>query len=105
MKRQKVIIIGAAGRDFHNFNMMFRDDANYEVVAFTANQITYISNKAYPVELAGPLYPDGIWIHDESKLARLIKKNKVDICVMSYSDLPYQTVMEKATTQGRASPQ
>lgn len=102
MKRQKVIIIGAAGRDFHNFNMMFRDDANYEVVAFTANQIPYISNKAYPVELAGPLYPDGIWIHDESKLARLIKKNKVDICVMSYSDLPYQTVMEKASVVNAA---
>ncbi len=102
MKRQTVIIIGAAGRDFHNFNMMFRDDVNYEVVAFTANQIPYISNKVYPVELAGPLYPDGIWIHDESELAKLIKKNKVDICVMSYSDLPYQTVMEKASVVNSA---
>jgi predicted GTPase len=95
--RKKVIIIGAAGRDFHDYNMLFRDNGNYEVVAFTAAQIPYISNRTYPKELAGLLYPKGIKIYDESKLPKLIKKYKVDICIQAYSDLPDVEVMHKAS--------
>jgi predicted GTPase len=94
---KKVIIIGAAGRDFQNFNIIFRNDPTYDVVAFTANQIPGIANRIYPVELSGKLYPDGIKIYDESELPNLIKKFKVDICVMSYSDLPDQEVMKKGS--------
>ncbi|MDE1824427.1 MAG: GTPase [Candidatus Micrarchaeota archaeon] len=97
METKKVIIIGAAGRDFHNFNMLFRDNASYDVVAFTAAQIPFIANRRYPKELAGDRYPKGIGIHDESELERLIKKHEADVCVMSYSDLEYQDVMEKAS--------
>ncbi|MGD0510660.1 MAG: GTPase, partial [Candidatus Micrarchaeaceae archaeon] len=97
MDRKKVIIIGAAGRDFHNFNVLFRDDSEYEIVAFTANQIPYISNRDYPKELSGKLYPNGIKIYDESELAGLIKKFKVDVCIQAYSDLSYNQVMEKAS--------
>ena len=93
MKRRKVIIIGAAGRDFHNFNTYFRDNENYEVVAFTAEQIPGIDNRKYPKELAGKLYPKGIQIYPESKLAELIKKFDVDECVFAYSDKPYAYVM------------
>ncbi len=95
--RKKVIIIGAAGRDFHNFNVFFKNSEEYDVVAFTANQIPYISNRLYPKELSGPRYPNGIQIYDESKLEELIDELAVDICVMAYSDLPYDTVMEKAS--------
>ena len=95
--RKRVIIIGAAGRDFHTFNMLFREDGDYEVVAFTAAQIPYISNRMYPKELAGNLYPHGIRIHDESRLPELIKRHKVDICVQAYSDLPDVEVMHKAS--------
>lgn len=97
LDRKKVIIIGAAGRDFHNFNTLFRDNTEYEVVAFTANQIPYISDRIYPKELSGRHYPKGIKIYDESELHFLIKKFDVDICVLSYSDLPYNTVMEKSS--------
>ncbi len=97
MDGKRVIIIGAAGRDFHNFNMLFRDNASYEVAAFTANQIPYISDRKYPKELSGKLYPNGIKIYDESELSWLIKKFKVDVCVMSYSDLPYPDVMRKGS--------
>lgn len=97
IERKKVIIIGAAGRDFHNFNVLFRNDSAYEVVAFTAAQIPYISDRMYPKQLSGKLYPEGIKIYDESELAWLIKKLHADICVMAYSDLPYNDVMEKAS--------
>jgi predicted GTPase len=93
MARKKVVIIGAAGRDFHNFNMFYRGNKNYNVVAFTAAQIPDIEGRKYPAELAGELYPDGIPIHAEQDLPRLIKELKVDDCVFSYSDVPYQHVM------------
>lgn len=95
--RKRILIIGAAGRDFHNFNVLFREDPAYEVVAFTAEQIPYISNRTYPKELSGKLYPKGIKIYEEKELAELIKKLKVDICILSYSDLSYETVMHKAS--------
>ncbi|KAF5056794.1 hypothetical protein DSECCO2_363610 [anaerobic digester metagenome] len=92
--KQKVIIIGAAGRDFHNFNTFFRGKAEYNVVAFTAAQIPDIDGRKYPKELAGAdLYPNGIPILAESELPALIKEHKVDICVFSYSDVPYQRLM------------
>jgi len=93
MKRKNVIILGAAGRDFHNFNTYFREKEEYNVVAFTAAQIPNIDGRKYPAELAGKLYPDGIPIYPESELIRLIKDLKVQICVFSYSDVTYQKVM------------
>ena len=96
MKR-RVIIMGAAGRDFHNFNVFFRDNADYEVVAFTATQIPGIDDKKYPAELAGKLYPQGIEIHPEAELKELILKHKVDLVILAYSDLPHETVMHKAS--------
>ncbi|MGB3939511.1 MAG: GTPase, partial [Candidatus Cloacimonas acidaminovorans] len=96
MKR-KVIIMGAAGRDFHNFNVFFRDNKDYEVVAFTATQIPGIDDKKYPSALAGKLYPEGINIYPESELKNLIKKHKVDLVVLAYSDLPFEVVMHKAS--------
>jgi predicted GTPase len=89
--------MGAAGRDFEQFNTLFRNDPNYEVVAFTATQIPFISNRTYPKELSGKLYPRGIKIYDESELPTLIKSLKVDTCMLAYSDLPYQEVMRKAS--------
>ena len=93
MNRRKVIIIGAAGRDFHNFNVRFRSDPSVEVVAFTATQIPDIDGRKYPAELAGKLYPKGIPIYAESELSRLIKEFAIDECVFSYSDVPYSHVM------------
>ncbi len=94
MTRKNVIIIGAAGRDFHNFNVYFRGNANYNVVAFTATQIPDIDGRKYPKELAGEdLYPDGIPIYNEADLPKLIKDLKVDICVFAYSDVSHQQVM------------
>jgi predicted GTPase len=93
MIRKNIIIIGAAGRDFHNFNTYFRDNEEYNVMAFTAAQIPDIDGRKYPAELAGSLYPHGIPIHSEDQLPRLIKELKVKTCVFSYSDLPYQKVM------------
>lgn len=93
MSKKKVIIIGAAGRDFHNFNTFFRDNESYEVVAFTAAQIPDIDGRKYPEELAGSHYPDGIPIFAEVELPRLISELKVDTCIFSYSDLPYNKVM------------
>jgi len=93
MNRRKVIIIGAAGRDFHNFNVRFRNDPSVEVVAFTAAQIPDIDGRKYPAELAGKLYAEGIPIHAESDLPRLIKEFSIDECVFSYSDVPYSHVM------------
>ena len=87
------MIIGAAGRDFHNFNTCFRNNEEYNVVAFTAAQIPDIDGRKYPAELAGKLYPDGIPIYGEEKLTKLIRELDVKTCVFSYSDLPYQKVM------------
>lgn len=94
--RKRVIIMGAAGRDFHNFNTLYRNDKTVEVVAFTATQIPDIDGRTYPAVLAGKLYPQGIPIHHEKDLLELIAKHKVEEVIFSYSDVPYQYVMEKA---------
>ena len=92
---RKAIIIGAAGRDFHNFNTYFRNNKNYSIVAFTAAQIPDIDGRKYPKELAGAeLYPEGIPIVAEADLAKIIKEKQVDECVFSYSDVTYQHVMK-----------
>ncbi|HAX82181.1 MAG TPA: GTPase [Actinobacteria bacterium] len=91
--RRRVIIIGAAGRDFHNFNTRYREDPSVEVVAFTAAQIPGIGGRRYPPELAGPLYPEGIPIYAEEKLTALIAEHHVQECVFSYSDVSYAHVM------------
>jgi predicted GTPase len=96
MAKKKVLIMGAAGRDFHNFNMCFRDNEAYDVVAFTATQIPNIEGRKYPAELAGKLYPKGIPIEPESSLTELIKKHKVDEVVFAYSDVQHTYVMHKA---------
>ncbi|RLD33130.1 MAG: GTPase [Bacteroidetes bacterium] len=93
MMKRNVIIIGAAGRDFHNFNTYFRGNEDFNVVAFTAAQIPDIDGRKYPAQLAGDLYPDGIPIFAEEDLPRLIKELKTDDCVFSYSDVTYQKVM------------
>ena len=93
VKKKNVIIIGAAGRDFHNFNTYFRGNELYNVVAFTAAQIPDIDGRKYPSELAGDLYPQGIPIHAETDLVKLISELKADICVFSYSDVTYHKVM------------
>jgi predicted GTPase len=95
---RRVLIMGAAGRDFHNFNVVYRDDPQTEVVAFTATQIPYIDDRTYPSALAGPQYPNGIAIHDESELTRLIRELDVDDVVFSYSDVAHEYVMHKAST-------
>ncbi len=96
MSPVKTLIMGAAGRDFHNFNTFFRGNKDYEVVAFTATQIPDIEGRVYPKELAGDLYPAGIPIFAESELTDLIKKFKVEQVIFAYSDLPYEYVMHKA---------
>jgi len=93
MSRKRIIIIGAAGRDFHNFNTYYRDQSDYEVVAFTAAQIPDIDGRKYPAALAGKLYPDGIPIYAQEDLPGLIGKYNADCCVFSYSDVPYERVM------------
>ena len=97
MSKQRVIIMGAAGRDFHNFNTYFRGNENYEVVAFTATQIPDIEGRKYPAELAGELYPEGIPIYAEEDLTKLIKEEKIDQVVFAYSDVPHEVVMHKAS--------
>lgn len=97
MSKIKVIIMGAAGRDFHNFNVYFRNNSNYEIVAFTATQIPDIAGRKYPAELSGPLYPEGIPIYSEEELPDLIKTKQIDQVILAYSDLPYQYVMNKAS--------
>ena len=94
--KKKVIIMGAAGRDFHNFNVYYRENENYEIVAFTATQIPDIAGRKYPPELSGKLYPNGIPIYPEDDLIKLIKENNIDEVVFAYSDLPYPYVMEKS---------
>ena len=97
MSKVKTIIMGAAGRDFHNFNLIYRDNDKYEVVAFTATQIPDIDGRKYPAELAGKLYPNGIPIHDESDLQQLIEDNNIEEVVFSYSDIMHEDVMHKAS--------
>ena len=97
MKTKKILILGAAGRDFHNFNVVFRGDPEYNVVAFTANQIPGIANRRYPTELAGPLYPAGIPIFEEKDLERLLKEHEIDAAVFSYSDISYPNLMHLAS--------
>ena len=97
MTRTRVIIMGAAGRDFHNFNLCFRGNAAYDVVAFTATQIPNIEGRTYPPELAGQLYPAGIPIYPESDLVDLIRKHNADQVVFAYSDVPHESVMHKAS--------
>jgi len=97
MTKTRVIIMGAAGRDFHNFNTVYRDREEFEVVAFTATQIPDIEGRKYPAQLAGRLYPNGIPIHAESELLKLIRDLKADEVVFSYSDVPHEYVMHKAS--------
>jgi predicted GTPase len=95
--RRRVLIMGAAGRDFHNFNVAYRNDPQVEVVAFTATQIPFIDDRTYPASLAGERYPDGIPIHDEGMLTALIKDQAIDDVVFSYSDISHANVMHKAS--------
>ena len=97
MKKDKVLIMGAAGRDFHNFNVYFRGNPNYEVVAFTATQIPNIEGRVYPAELAGPDYPKGVPIYPESELLSLIRTLGVEQVVFAYSDVSHEYVMHKAS--------
>jgi predicted GTPase len=94
---ENVIIMGAAGRDFHNFNVYFKDNRRYRVIGFTAAQIPNIEGRLYPPELAGELYPKGIRIYPENRLADLIREYKVDLVAFSYSDIPHTQVMHKAS--------
>jgi len=94
---RRVLIMGAAGRDFHNFNVVYRDDPDALVVAFTATQIPFIEDRTYPAELAGPRYPRGIPIHDEEELTRLVRELEVDDVVFAYSDVSHEHVMHKAS--------
>ncbi len=100
--KTRVVILGAAGRDFHNFNTVFRDNEKYEVVCFTATQIPDIAGRKYPASLAGKLYPDGIPIKDEADLENIIKEEKVDQVVFSYSDVSYEYVMHRAAIANAA---
>jgi predicted GTPase len=98
MAKRRVIIMGAAGRDFHNFNCIYRDNPNYEVVAFTATQIPDIDGRAYPPELAGNMYPNGIPIVDENSLEEhIVEKGPIDEVIFSYSDVSYQYLMNRAS--------
>ena len=102
MTRIKTIIMGAAGRDFHNFNVVYRDDERYDVVAFTATQIPNIAGRRYPAALAGRLYPHGVPIHPEDELDALIRAHRVRQVVFSYSDVPYTYVMTRAAIANAA---
>jgi len=97
MKRRKIVIMGAAGRDFHNFNCLYRDNEAYEVVAFTATQIPDIDGRVYPAVLAGSLYPEGIPIYPEEQLEKIVREHEVDEVWFSYSDVPHSYVMNKAS--------
>jgi len=104
MQRRRVVIMGAAGRDFHNFNLVYRGREEYEVVAFTATQIPDIAGRAYPTELAGPLYPQGIPIVPEEDLGKLMADSKIDDVVFAYSDVPHEYVMHKCSMVNAAGP-
>ena len=95
--KRRILIMGAAGRDFHNFNTVYRDDDRFEVAAFTATQIPGIEGRVYPAELAGRLYPEGISIHPEDDLERLVEELEVDEVVFAYSDVSHQTVLNKGS--------
>jgi len=97
MERARILIMGAAGRDFHNFNEYFRDNSQYEVAAFTATQIPDIEGRVYPQELAGELYPEGIPIYSEDELDALIRDQKIDQVIFAYSDITHREVMHKAS--------
>ncbi len=97
MSRIRILIMGAAGRDFHNFNVFFRDRERYEVIAFTATQIPNIEGRVYPPELAGPLYPQGIPIYPEEQLTELIVQEKIKQVIFAYSDVTHEYVMHKAS--------
>lgn len=97
MSRIRVLIMGAAGRDFHNFNVFFRERERYQVVAFTATQIPNIEGRLYPPELAGPLYPEGIPIYPEEELEKLVVREKIDQVIFAYSDVTHEYVMHKAS--------
>ncbi len=97
MDRMKVVIMGAAGRDFHDFNVVYRDDPTVEVVAFTATQIPGIADRRYPPELAGPLYPAGIPIVPEDDLDRIFATQRIDRVVFAYSDVAHENVMHQAS--------
>lgn len=97
MNRERILILGAAGRDFHNFNVIYRQEPRYEVVAFTAEQIPHIADRRYPPELAGEHYPEGIAIYPEERLEELIRELRVDACVMAYSDVSHLNVMHLAS--------
>ena len=97
MDRKRVVIMGAAGRDFHDFNVVYRDDPSTEVVVFTASQIPGIADRWYPAELAGPLYPGGIPIIGEGELERVIRQENVSADVFAYSDVSHATVMHAAS--------
>jgi predicted GTPase len=94
---RRVLILGAAGRDFHNFNLIFRNKPEFDVVAFTANQIPNITGRKYPPELAGALYPEGIPIVEESRMEKIIREHQVQVVVFSYSDVRYDTLMHLAS--------
>jgi predicted GTPase len=97
LRRRRIVIVGAAGRDFHNFNTVYRDDAAAEVVAFTAAQIAGIEDRRYPPSLAGRLYPEGIPIGKEAELEALCRAHDVDEVVFAYSDVPHEQVMHVAS--------
>ena len=97
MSKKRVLILGAAGRDFHNFNLFFKDNEDYEVVGFTATQIPKIHDRRYPPELSGRLYPDGVPVFRETELEALIAEHGIDEVMLAYSDLSYQTVMTLAS--------
>src|SRR3989304_7770080 len=97
MEPQRVLIMGAAGRDFHNFNVYFRNNPDYRVVAFTATQIPNIEGRVYPPELAGQQYPEGVRIFPESDLLRLIESEKVDQVIFAYSDVSHEYLMHGAS--------
>ena len=100
--KQRVVILGAAGRDFHNFNVFFRDNPAFEVVAFTATQIPNIEDRLYPPELAGPLYPQGIPILPEARLESIIQEHQIDVVVFAYSDVSHEYVMHLASRAATA---
>ena len=104
MAQERVLILGAAGRDFHVFNTAYRDDPHYEVVAFTAQQIPHIANRRYPPELAGPRYPEGVPIHPEDDLEAIIAEKGVTRCVLAYSDVSHEYVMHLASRVAAAGP-
>src|SRR4030042_1821026 len=97
MKKIRIVIMGAAGRDFHNFQVCYRDNPLVEVVAFTAAQIPGIENRLYPSELAGPLYPEGIPIVPEQELAETLRAQRVQQVIFAYSDLSHVEVMHRAS--------